>query len=123
MNKIADYKMCGLSHEHAEISYLPAEGGSASGGKNSTTKLVVLLGENKNKIKRQIANSRIRIIICKNLRAAIKIAYRFAKNILPTTYHLPPTVILFSPGAASFDMFKNYADRGRQFKKLVKRIK
>ena len=28
-------------------------------------------------------------------------------------------VVLFSPGAASFDLFKDYADRGQKFKKLV----
>ena len=27
--------------------------------------------------------------------------------------------ILFSPAAASFDQFKNFADRGNQFKKLI----
>lgn len=30
--------------------------------------------------------------------------------------------IVLSPGAASFDMFKDYADRGRQFKKMVKKL-
>jgi UDP-N-acetylmuramoylalanine--D-glutamate ligase len=29
-------------------------------------------------------------------------------------------VVLFSPGTSSFDMFKNYADRGNQFRALVK---
>ncbi|HXI73970.1 MAG TPA: UDP-N-acetylmuramoyl-L-alanine--D-glutamate ligase, partial [Pyrinomonadaceae bacterium] len=31
-------------------------------------------------------------------------------------------VILFSPGTSSFDMFKSYADRGDQFRKLVQSI-
>ena len=31
-------------------------------------------------------------------------------------------VVLFSPASASFDMFKNFADRGEKFKKLVNNI-
>jgi UDP-N-acetylmuramoylalanine--D-glutamate ligase len=31
-------------------------------------------------------------------------------------------VVLFSPASASFDMFKNFADRGEQFKKLVEKL-
>jgi UDP-N-acetylmuramoylalanine--D-glutamate ligase len=31
-------------------------------------------------------------------------------------------VVLFSPGTSSFDMFKSYADRGDQFRKLVQSI-
>ncbi len=31
----------------------------------------------------------------------------------------PGDVVLFSPGTSSFDMFKNYADRGNQFRTLV----
>ncbi len=33
------------------------------------------------------------------------------------------SVFLLSPACASFDMFKNYEDRGFQFKKIVNEIK
>jgi UDP-N-acetylmuramoylalanine--D-glutamate ligase len=31
-------------------------------------------------------------------------------------------VVLFSPGTSSFDMFKDYADRGDQFRNLIKSL-
>jgi UDP-N-acetylmuramoylalanine--D-glutamate ligase len=32
-------------------------------------------------------------------------------------------VVLFSPGTSSFDMFKNYADRGNQFREIIQELK
>jgi UDP-N-acetylmuramoylalanine--D-glutamate ligase len=32
---------------------------------------------------------------------------------------MPGSAVVFSPGCASYDMFQNFADRGRHFKKLV----
>ncbi len=34
----------------------------------------------------------------------------------------PGDLVLFSPGTSSFDMFKNYADRGNQFRTIVQQL-
>ncbi len=53
------------------------------------------------------------IYYCKTLQEAVDTAKNIAKE---------HQVVLFSPASASFDMFKNFADRGNQFKKLVNEI-
>jgi len=45
--------------------------------------------------------------------AAIRRAFELAK---------PSGVVLLAPACSSFDMFRDYADRGRRFKEEVKRI-
>ena len=102
--------------------------------KHSTVKLVVLFGENKHKIAKTIKKTGVQLRLANNLHSAVKIATRFAVLLATrpnrlrrleggrARYSLPP-IIIFSPGAASFDMFKNYADRGNKFKKIVKNLK
>ena len=52
----------------------------------------------------------IAISMCDTLQEAIDVAKKSAKR---------GDVVLFSPASASFDMFKDFADRGRKFKKMV----
>ncbi len=52
--------------------------------------------------------------MCESLEQTVELADRLAK---------PGNVVLFSPASASFDMFKDFADRGNQFKKLVNDLK
>jgi len=37
-------------------------------------------------------------------------------------HSIPGGVVLFSPGTSSFDMFKNYADRGNQFREIIQEL-
>ncbi len=91
--------------------------------KNSNTELVILFGENKNKIARAIKNSGVKIKMVKSLKESVNLAYKTAESIQDTRYKIQNTIILFSPAAASFDMFKDYADRGKKFKELVKKLR
>jgi len=93
----------------------------------SNTELVILFGENKNKIakallsrKYKVSSIKRKLKFAKSLADAVNLAYKAA---LDTKYLIPNTIVLFSPAAASFDMFKDYADRGKKFKALVKKLK
>lgn len=78
-------------------------------------KSVIIYGENKNKIKKALVKvKKIDIKICSDLPGCVSLA----KKIAP---QCGAGIVLFSPGAASFDMFRDYAERGQQFKKLVDR--
>jgi len=49
-------------------------------------------------------------VVVENLAAAVQEAYRNAGR---------GDVVLLSPACSSFDMFQNYAERGKVFKTLV----
>ncbi|MEK7555326.1 MAG: UDP-N-acetylmuramoyl-L-alanine--D-glutamate ligase [Patescibacteria group bacterium] len=90
--------------------------------KNSNTKLVVLFGENKNKIRKTISKRGLVIREVENLKSAVNFAYKTAKSLVANGYSLNP-IIVFSPASASFDMFKDYKDRGKKFKEIVLKLK
>ena len=80
-------------------------------------KVLILFGNTKNKIYDAVMNEKtnedIEIYVCNSLDEVVNKAYEVAKD---------GQVVLFSPASASFDMFKNFADRGIQFKELVNKI-
>ena len=59
--------------------------------------------------------SSIDVHIVLDIRIALEILYKEWKN-------LSPKYIIFSPGCASFDMYKNFEERGRIYTDLVKEI-
>lgn len=92
--------------------------------KSGNVKMVVLIGENKNKILHSLAgirNKELRIKNATDLKSAVELAHKFARSLIHNSQFI--IHVLFSPGAASFDMFKDYADRGEKFKRAVRLLK
>ncbi|MBK7690319.1 MAG: UDP-N-acetylmuramoyl-L-alanine--D-glutamate ligase [Bacteroidetes bacterium] len=58
-------------------------------------------------------DSKVTILDAKNIDDAVRYAYEQAAN---------GDVVLLSPACASFDLFKNYEDRGEQFKNSVRAL-
>ena len=73
-------------------------------------KKAILIGETRHKLAEDEDSNKF--ILANTLEEAVKTARDLAKNT-------ENSVVLLSPGAASFDMFKDFYDRGDQFKKLV----
>ena len=82
-------------------------------------KALLLIGQTSGKIfdvvkeELESQNKDLPIYMCESLAQTVTMAKKLAK---------PGSVVLFSPASASFDMFKDFADRGNQFKKLVNEL-
>lgn len=74
-------------------------------------RIIVCLGVDNRKIHEAFAQDVDMIVNTTSMTEAVHVAQQLAKN---------GEAILLSPACASFDLFKNYEDRGRQFKKAVK---
>ena len=89
-------------------------------------KKIILIGETKEKLSAGEYPSKY--YLADTLEDAVREAKTFAEH-LAHDYNscllgdqFQTIIVLMSPGAASFDMFKNFSDRGDQFQSLVKNL-
>ena len=76
-------------------------------------KAIICLGTDNRKIHEAFGNITSTIVNTGSASEAVHAAFHFAEK---------GDVVLLSPACASFDLFKNYEDRGNQFKKAVKEL-
>jgi UDP-N-acetylmuramoylalanine--D-glutamate ligase len=76
-------------------------------------KAIICLGTDNRKIHEAFGNTVNPIVNTASATEAVHAAFHFADK---------GDVVLLSPACASFDLFKNYEDRGNQFKKAVKEL-
>jgi UDP-N-acetylmuramoylalanine--D-glutamate ligase len=76
-------------------------------------KAIVCMGTDNRKIHEAFGNEVELIVNTNNAKDAVNAAFHFADK---------GDTVLLSPACASFDLFKNYEDRGNQFKEAVKEL-
>ncbi|HZL08520.1 MAG TPA: UDP-N-acetylmuramoyl-L-alanine--D-glutamate ligase [Prolixibacteraceae bacterium] len=79
----------------------------------SKVKAIICLGTDNSKIMEAFKNVGIDMVEAQSMEDAVRSAYYLAKN---------GDTVLLSPACASFDLFENYEDRGRQFKLAVREL-
>ncbi|MFQ3214759.1 MAG: UDP-N-acetylmuramoylalanine--D-glutamate ligase [Marivirga sp.] len=77
---------------------------------NHNVKAIICLGKDNEKIKAFYRDKFAIVEETQSMEEAVRISYKLAKD---------REVVLLSPACASFDLFKNYEDRGNQFRMAV----
>ncbi|MBW2962636.1 UDP-N-acetylmuramoyl-L-alanine--D-glutamate ligase [Mesonia aestuariivivens] len=78
---------------------------------NEKVKAVICLGVDNARIKEVFGNCVENFVETQSMKEAVQLAYQLGKS---------GDTVLLSPACASFDLFENYEDRGRQFKNNVR---
>lgn len=80
---------------------------------NEKVKAIICLGVDNKKLMENFGNMVDIIVETQYMSEAVKIAYKIAED---------GDSVLLSPACASYDLFENYEDRGRQFKDAVRNL-
>ena len=108
------------SIESFELGLVPIIGGRFKGGDLrvlreplvARAKAVVAIGESRPLVREALADA-VDVHEAGSFEEAVATAFELAK---------PAGVVLLAPACASFDMFRDYAERGRRFKEEVARL-
>jgi len=80
---------------------------------NEKVKAIICLGVDNSKIINAFGNCVDTIVETQSMKEAVQIAYKMAER---------NENVLLSPACASFDLFKNYEERGRLFKEAIREL-
>jgi UDP-N-acetylmuramoylalanine--D-glutamate ligase len=80
---------------------------------NEKVKAIICLGVDNEKLLNTFGKMVDTIVETQSMNEAVKMAYKLAET---------GDTVLLSPACASFDLFENYEDRGRQFKEAVRNL-
>jgi UDP-N-acetylmuramoylalanine--D-glutamate ligase len=108
------------SIESFDSGLVPIVGGRFKGGDlgllreplKRRAKAVVAIGEARSQVKQAIAGT-VPVHEAESMDEAVRTALDLAK---------PAGVVLLAPACASFDMFRDYAERGEKFKEAVRKL-
>ncbi len=81
--------------------------------KQSQTKVVLLFGADRKVLAQALCKTGVKIVLVETLQQALRNISRFIPEV---------TAVLLSPGAASFDQFRDYTARGDKFQELVRQL-
>jgi UDP-N-acetylmuramoylalanine--D-glutamate ligase len=80
---------------------------------NEKVKAIICLGIDNRKLMQNFGNCADTMVETQSMAEAVKMAYSLSEK---------GDSVLLSPACASFDLFENYEDRGRQFKEAVRNL-